>query len=195
MSVDIFKNTKRVLNERSKFVSYEGLNYSITKDMSLKELLLFIDRDIYLAVENSELPCLKRKFQVSKMQGQGCILATISEVQTDNFYNIKLHSLSHSGLASTFCDKGTFRRKLCDYIKQKIEQILWSYNRTKISSDASNKLRFKYRVQVKLEHIDQPNLSCEEADKMFKPYFDRVSKENEKLYGEDTRTLPILFDL
>ena len=185
-SVDIFEKTKRLLNKDSKSILYKGINYDETKYLSLKEILLFVERDICLAIENGELPSLKAKFEISKEEGQDYISITLFEVKISDFYDIEGRSLSLSDVLSIFCDQGSFKRKLCGHITKKVGQILWSYNRLKMFSVSSNKFRFKYKVQVKLDGIKDPSISCEKADKLFSPYFEKIAKENEKLYGDDS---------
>ena len=86
---DIFEKTQHLVNKDTKSISYEGLNYRNTKDLSLKELLFFIERDIGFSIKKGGLPPLKIRFEVSKEKGKDYISVTIFEIQTDGFYDKK----------------------------------------------------------------------------------------------------------
>ena len=181
--VDTFNKTRRSVSKTTKAILYEGLNYQDTKSLNVKDLILFIERDIYLAIEQGEIPKLEIKFEFLTKKEEDFISATIFEVQTSDFYNIENRSLSLSKNSSSFCDRETLREKLSIYIKRKIEQILLAYNRLKISSNVPSRFRFKYGIQVKLDHVKRLSVSRDEMDKLLDPYFEEIARKDSKRMG------------
>ena len=185
--VDIFEKTIRPLNKSNKSILCKGLNYEETKNINIEDAILFMERDIHLAIKEGELPGLKTRIEPLLKNNQVCLLVHVFDVQTDGFYNQETKSLSVSKGVSIFCDVGTFREKLSSYIKKKINQILWSHNYMKMFSNDPDRFRFQCKIQVSLENLKETNISPEEADKLFDPYFKRVARENKKMTEDDFR--------
>ena len=127
--VNAFENIKCIVSKDEMSIAYEGLIYQATKYLSLRELLLFINRDIYISVKNDELPKLTVKLDVSKKRGKGFILVTISGTEAGKYLHKK----------SVFL-----------HVVRKIEKILWQYNRfqTFVKSHGNRHyLRFGHKIQ------------------------------------------------
>lgn len=97
-----------------------GTNFKDTKNLSLKELCLFIDRDLFLALK--------------ELSGASCYLTSILR-----------EGLSQIRVLVRLEDKD-----LRDSVEKKIEKILWSYNSVQLTIQNFNMLahspRFEFNV-------------------------------------------------
>jgi len=150
-NVDVFKYRKELENPDGG-TSYVGCEYLDTKDISLKNLTLFIERDIVQTIKAGELPALK--VGLSVFAGKFCDRLEI-DISPEK---IKPEDAA-CGLRSARERTGSAERcknetgTLTDtgfYIKRKIEQILWKYNYCELSETLDQRVRrFAHIIRLK----------------------------------------------
>ena len=173
---DIFEKTQSIVDKGTKSISLEGLNYEGTKDVSLKELVFFLKRDVDSLIRKGELPGLKVKFKLLKKNGKDYVSLTVFEIQTAGFYDKEKRSLFIAKGLSIFCDPHSFSKKLRDYIGRKTAQVLWSYNCLRMFTNSSDKFRFRYGTRIELEGMNQE--LDDKVGRILDAYMEKVSTEN-----------------
>ena len=171
--INVFEKTKRTSDQNTKTIVHEGLNYKGTKKFNAKELVLFIERDIYIASQEGEIPSLEIKTITSENNGGGQIFVNVIGIQIDDFYK-KIKSSLPVASRDIFSNKHSFMRKFYYYIKQNLEQILWSYNYLKIVEGVSTQFRFKHGIHIQLDEFDKELLA--KVDKVFDSYMAETDK-------------------
>ncbi|MFK7823627.1 MAG: hypothetical protein AB8G05_05695 [Oligoflexales bacterium] len=113
----------QIKNDIPVSVTCKGINYEDTKDLSLGQLSMFIDRDLFR---------LRRVFPESNF--------FISAVQNGDQKQMRVEATANSSSEAI-------------KLKNKIEQILWSYNQQVLIAKCGRliptRTRFTYRVDIK----------------------------------------------
>lgn len=148
---NVFKYTEITGDHNETMV--EGHDYQSTSDVTLNALLLFIERDLYLAMKNDELPCFKFRLKIDeydqrsiKVKPYGLhdlsLLANILPAKiTSKAIKINDNTLA-SEIEKTYED-------LVKYVSDKIYQILWRYNlMTENHTNKSVSMRFHPKIEI-----------------------------------------------
>ena len=122
-------------NEMPTALRYTGIHYKDTQDLTLKELTLFIERDLYTYLKNSEI--LEPSFSVSFVQ--------------------------HHGISQIRVSITIFYQKSIQALRPHIDSILWAYNQ-QIFLLNGGKLkglppRFQFHVNIIGRDEDELNIT------------------------------------
>ena len=119
-----------IVNRLPTSVIFEGKNYKLTADLSLKEVLLFIERDLFqLRKRFSEL---RPKFALSLLK----VNSGIPQIR----------------IGVVFHDSGDVKA-----LQREVEDILWSYNHQELIGCHGNLVpalpRFRYHIDFSTETV------------------------------------------
>jgi hypothetical protein len=149
-NLETIPNLQKIENEDGSLV-FLGSQHQDTKNFPLGTVLLFLERDIFQATRRAELPELDVQFGIMKNGAHDEI-----RVQVKRLDGLHVNQgseltpvLSIDSLQSSFGMKAKTDhfQKVVTTALAKLTEILWRYNRFKVSSDhKSFEFRFIYRV-------------------------------------------------
>lgn len=156
-SINILKFVKRNEEPNGSTV-YQGFDYRETSAMTLKELFLFFERDIFLETKAKELPKLAYKIIGDEVGRFQRVNVLIEDSEIPFFQKSFLETIGREfdirDLTPEYQRKNFSKifTKQGQHTLKKIEQILWRYNRDELPRDGTNyQVRFLYQLIVARE--------------------------------------------
>ena len=133
---DLYANSKKVVCERKKEILIVGNEYSNTRKLGLKELKLFIERDIYLAIREGIIPKLNFEIKTENLEeGKDAFEVIVENVEGEvvdyDFVRAIRDENPSVLLDEDFLQRyyGSFVSTLGLEIQFQISKLLESYNR------------------------------------------------------------------
>lgn len=149
-NLDSIANLQKIENEDGSLV-FLGNQYQDTKNFPLNTVLLFLERDIFQAARKAELPDLDIQFGIMKNGSNDEIRVQVKRL--DGLHAGQSSELTPMIAVDTLQSSFGMKTKTEQFQKvvsttlNKITEILWRYNRFKVSSDyKAFEFRFIYRV-------------------------------------------------